>query len=461
MIRTSLSLRWRLMILILAPLALISTGIGYWRIWGAIDTANEVFDQTLTALTLAVSKDVSTSGGEVLSETTSELLALTYSDRLYYHVHGPDGVFITGYATPPIMPSGLQVTESIPVFYDSVYRGETVRVAKLMERTTIGNLRGLSAVTVWQPVAARNAIVRRIAERAVIVILSLLATAAAVIWFGINLGLKPLTDLQSAIALRSGDDLGKIRRPVPAEVVGLVQTLNDLFDQVTESMASRDRFVSDAAHQLRNPVAGLLSVAEAAASSADPDEKARRVTEVVTAAKHVSRLANQLLSLERAKTPSDKGKFKDVDLRDVARAVCERNAPSILANGVDFAFDVDPVEVVVSADSFLLSEAIQNLIDNASIHGGPGNTEIKVSFGANGRMGIVQVVDAGPGLSKGDEDVAFSRFGQVRPSHGSGLGLAIVDEISSLHGGNASIQDAAVGACVRIEIPRVESASGA
>ena len=345
--RPPLSLRWRLMALILVPLTLISIATGYWRFSGAEQTANEVFDQTLVALLLAVSKDVSTSGGDVLSEATSQLLGNIYSDRLYYHVHGPDGAFTTGYATPPVKPPELTVTEDIPVLYDSRYRGRPVRVAKLMERTSLDTLSGLSAVTVWQPVSGRQAIAGRIAGRALIVIISLYLTVAGVIFFGIKLGLRPLTSLQSAIALRSGDDLSQIRRPVPVEVNGLVETLNGLFHQVTAVLESRDRFISDAAHQLRNPIAGLLSVAEAAGAATNAKDRAQRVWDVINAARHVSRVTHQLLSLERIKASSGATHFRPVDLRNIVRTVCERNARTILAGETDFAFDMADVPVMV------------------------------------------------------------------------------------------------------------------
>lgn len=451
--RPPLSLRWRLMILILIPLTLISAAAGYWRIDKASETVGEVFDQTLIALAVAVSKDISTSGGEALSEKTSALLNSIYRDRLYYHVHGPDGVFVTGYATPPVKPAGLTVTENVPILYNSDYRGEEVRVVKLMERTSLAGLTGLSAVTVWQPVSARDSIARRIAERAVIVILSLYITVAAVIWFGIKLGLKPLTDLQEAIALRSSDDLGNIRRPIPEEVTGLVETLNDLFGQVSAAISSRDRFISDAAHQLRNPVAGLLSVAEAAKASKTHDDRLIRIDEIITAARHVTRLTNQLLSLERAKDPASASRLAPADLRDIARDAAEHLAREVLSSGTAFDFDIPDESVPVMADSLLLSEAIQNLIDNSMKHGGANNSAIRVSVQAEDGFGKVCVRDHGPGLSASDAETVFARFSQLRPGSGSGLGLPIVSEIARLHGGQAEIIDCNDGARVCLQIP--------
>lgn len=326
------------MVLTLIPLTVISLLAGYWRISIAQDTTEEIFDRTLVALTLAISRDVVISGGDVVSPSTKTMMQNALGGRLFYHVYGPDGAFITGYATPPVLPKNLTLANDIPVVFEANYRGERVRVSRLREYSTYGPVRGFSAITVWQPMSSREDFVNQLARRAIVLIVSLLLTVAAVVWFGINLGLKPLTDLQDAISQRSPNDLSKIRRPIPPEVTGIVATLNTLFDQVSSAFESRDRFISDAAHQLRNPIAGLLSLAEAARDAQKPEDRLSRTHEVVTAARHASRLTNQLLSLERAKGDTEIAQYRLVDVNDTVRDVCERNADRILEQGLDFSF---------------------------------------------------------------------------------------------------------------------------
>ncbi len=454
MLQSSLSLRARLLILILIPLTVISILAGYWRVSTAIDTTREVFDKTLIALTLAISRDVIVSEGDALSETTSRLIRNTLGGQVFYHVYGPDGSFITGYATPPVMPPGVELKGNEPFLFDSVYRGEPVRAARLQEFSAFDAVSGFSAVTVWQPLGEREAFVRDQAIRAMAVIASLYITVAAVVWFGINLGLKPLTDLRNAISQRSSDDLSGIKRPIPPEVKGVVDTLNDLFRQVRSAMESRDRFISDAAHQLRNPIAGLLSLAEAARDAKTPEDRTSRVQEVVQASQHASRLTNQLLSLERAKGQIDRTRFSKNDLNEVIRMVCERNAPRVLGQGIDFEFQESEKPLPVFVDGLMVQEAVENLIDNALMHAGPENTGINVTVFSNDGMATVYVSDRGKGLDVKDSDTAFSRFGQLSPSQGSGLGLAIVEEIASLHGGHARIEPTAKGARISLSIPK-------
>ena len=453
MARPALSLRARLMILTFIPLTLISLLAGYWRISAAAETARDIFDRTLIALAVAISKDIANSGGEVLSGPTAELLQSTYSGRFYYHVYGPDGVFITGYATPPVKPATLEIAENIPQLFEADYRGERVRVAQMKERMTLDTLTGTSVVTVWQTLSARQDFTRQQAIRAIALIITLILTVAGVVWFGINLGLKPLTDLQQAIGMRSSDDLSTIKRPVPPEVSGIVATLNGLFGQVSAAIASRDRFISDAAHQLRNPVAGLLSLAEAAADAKSESDRQLRVREIVDAARHATRLTNQLLSLERAKGRPDRSGFRRHDLNQLVQEVCERNAKPVLLRGLDFSFDAAGAPAEISGEGLLIQEAVQNLIDNALKHAGPGNTSITVSVTTADGRAIINVADRGVGMAQEDSDLAFSRFSQLRPGEGSGLGLAIVDEIARLHGGEVRIEKAEIGARLSIAIP--------
>ena len=282
----AMSLRTRLLLLILVPLVIISLLAGYWRFTVATQTAEALFDRTLLAITLAISRDVVVSGGDALSPSTADLMRDTSGGEIFYHVHGPDGVFVTGYATPPPPPRDASTTDGIPVLFLSRYRGEDVRVARLREMSTIDLITGFSTITVWQTMSAREAFARDLALRAAIVMGSLILTVALVVWFGINLGLKPLTDLQDAISIRSSDDLSKIRRPIPREASGIVATLNGLFDQVTRAFASRDAFLSDAAHQLRNPIAGVLSMAESVRDAKSEDARKERTSELIGAVKH-------------------------------------------------------------------------------------------------------------------------------------------------------------------------------
>lgn len=448
------SLRARLTVIILVPLVLISIFAGYWRFTVALQTTEALFDRTLLASSLAIARDVLVSGGDALSETTRDLIRDSSGGQIFYHVHGPDGVFITGYATPPVPPSDVIPIRNKPVFFQSVYRGQDVRVVRLREAGEVDGVSGFSTVTVWQDFASRDQFARALGLRAAVLMASLIVTVAAVVWFGISLGLRPLTDLQAAISRRSTEDLGLIRRPLPREVSGLVATLNSLFKQVSEAMESKDVFISNAAHQLRNPIAGVLSMAEAAHSGKTSEETERRTGELAEAARHLSRLATQLLSYERAQARANAVAAEDVELVALVQSVADRNAPRVLARDLELEFDAaDSKTIAVRGDPVLLSEAIENLIDNALCHGGATLSHLCVRVSSDGAKAEVTISDDGRGIKAEDRAKAFDRFSQLQPGSGSGLGLSIVETIAKSHGGRVVINDVDQGTSIAVILP--------
>ncbi|MCF7747959.1 sensor histidine kinase [Sulfitobacter sp. M39] len=449
---TAMSLRSRLFMLILPPLLLLSIILGFWRFEVAQRTSETLFDRSLLAAALAISRDVAISGGDALSPSTRDFLSDAGGGELFYHVTGPGGIYITGYAYPPV--SGSRASEDRLNYTMAEYRGEPVRVLRMTESTTIGNLTGDTIVTVWQRDSDRNAFAAALARRAAALIASLMAALALVVWFGVKVGLRPLNDLQDAIQHRSPDDLGDIRRPVPAEVVGIVATLNRLFEQVRQSIEDHQVFISNAAHQLRNPASALLSLAEVLPDVSDPQERRLRERELIAAARKSARLANQLLSLERLRydeTPT----FDALELNAVAAEVCSDFAPTVLSRDIGFGFEPYLAPLPVNGDSVLLGEAITNLLENALSHGGPGLSAIRVSTVAEGRYAVLTVEDDGIGIPEGSGQAAFQRFGQLSEGEGSGLGLAIVQDVLRRHGGEVDLLLQEKGLAVVLRLPLI------
>jgi len=287
----AISLRARLVIVILSPLLITAAIIGFWAFKDAQIRAAERFDNSLLSTALSISRDIAVTGGDALSETTRDLLRDTSGGAVFYHVYAPDGVFVTGYATPPVPP---RAEETIPeqTYYDAIYQGQTVRALRFTQVMTMDRLNGPFTFTVWQNTALRDGFVQERTRPTFLVIAALMGALAIVVWFGVRLGLYPLRDLEAAIAQRSTDDLSPIRRKIPAEVGGIVGRLNDLFGEVGETLAQKDRFISDASHQLRNPLAGVLALAEAVKGAKTPEDAKARSEDLVIAARQSSALAN-------------------------------------------------------------------------------------------------------------------------------------------------------------------------
>ncbi len=447
------SLRLRLFILILTPLVLIAALLGLWRFMIAQKTAQELFDDSLLSAGLAISRDVAISGGDALSPTTRSMIRDASGGEIFYHVTGPGGIYVTGYAYPPAAtnPSAQEVYK--PQFFEALYRQEPVRVLKMTERVTIENLIGDATVTVWQRTADRNAFANELSIRAGILMGILLATLAIVVWFGVARGLRPLLDLQDAIDLRSPDDLSEIKRPVPIEVQGVVRTLNRLFGQVENSINAHQVFISEAAHQLRNPAAAVQSMAEALQDAKTDDDREKRISELVAAAKNSATVAEQLLSLERLRQPTHQDQMDKIDFRSVVEEACAEMGVHILAKGIEFDVTMHETAVTVFGDRIFLIEALKNLLDNAVKHGGSKLSQISVVLRSDGKYVKLTVADDGADLSPDQSEAAFGRFSQIEYSEGSGLGLSIVSAVAQRHGGMVEINQVERGASITLKLP--------
>lgn len=446
------SLRIRLFTIILVPLLVISVGVGLWRISEARDTAQELYDNALLITGLAVSRDVALADGDLISPETQALLADTAGGVVRYHVYAPDGVFVTGYAVPPVPPD-MPATQGEPyAFYDALYKGRDVRVLRLKYVTQIDGFSGLFTVTVWQDQAIRRAFVETLAWRAIAVISALILTAALVVWFGVNLGLKPLLDLEDAISRRNPEDLSPIQRHVPVETRGIVERLNRLFGQVSRSMEAQAAFISDASHQLRNPLAGVRALGEAILTARTLDSAKARAGDLVSAAERAGDLAENLMTLERARAAVG-DISRPVDLAQILRSTVADFEGRAARMGVTLTLVGTQQPAMAGADRTMTQEAVKNLIDNALQHGGPDLTSITVSLHQSHEWRVT-VADNGQGVPPVDFPKILARFGQADPSDGNGLGLSIAEAVARRHGGALTLDPVAKGFSASIRLPR-------
>jgi two-component system sensor histidine kinase TctE len=239
---------------------------------------------------------------------------------------------------------------------------------------------------------------------------------------------------------------------VPKEVIGIVATLNRLFAQVRSSFEAHQAFISDAAHQLRNPASALLSLAETLPEARDPARRQAHEQALIAAARKSARLANQLLSLERLRYEGVRS-VKRFDLTALAAQICRDQGPAVLSRDIDFEFFPSPNSLMVSGDPVLVGEAITNLIENAVTHGGSDMTKIKVRTLREGPDAVLLVQDDGVGIPEDQADTAFRRFGQLRSGEGSGLGLSIVQDVMQRHNGSVELLPVSLGTTVRLSFP--------
>jgi two-component system sensor histidine kinase TctE len=442
-------------VIILLPLLMIAVAVGAWQVGDARAKAAEVFDRSLLSNALTISADVARADGDALSLETRDQLRDAAGGQVFYHVYAPDGVFVTGYATPPVAVDRPAQTDADAEFYTAQYYGRDVRVLRLRDVTTIGGISGEFTYTIWQDVELRDAFVRDLSNRSFAIMAILIGSVAFVVWFGVNVGLRPLLDLEDAISARSSSDLRPIRRAVPQETRGLVERLNSLLRQVDATMTAQKEFISNAAHQLRNPLAGVLALAEAVASAPTPDAARARARELVGSARGASDLANKLLTLERVQADPEHLSDELVDVDALVREAVSTQMPAARSAGVEIALQTSPTPAHLAGDQLMLQEAVVNLLDNALRHGGCGLSRIDVSVSQTADHVDIAVRDDGKGLEQADVPFVLSRFGQVSPGEGSGLGLSIAEAVARRHGGRLHLdtKPPGLGAIMVLPLP--------
>jgi two-component system sensor histidine kinase TctE len=283
-----------------------------------------------------------------------------------------------------------------------------------------------------------------------------------IVWIGTGAGLAPLLRLRKEVEGRSPLDLAPLQiESAPQEVRSLVGALNALLASVRQSVDAQKRFIADAAHQLRTPLAGLKSQTALAIAATDDPALIERLKLVDQSATRGAHLINQLLMLARADpeatTAADKA---PLDVPAFVQEIVAEYVPRALRAQIDLGMDDaaprdDGAPLRIEANALLLREALTNVLDNAIKYTGRGG-EITVRIAPDGGDVLVTVTDNGPGIPAADRARVFERFVRATDQgEGCGLGLSIVRDIVALHGGTVDLQDARPhGLRVAIRLPR-------
>lgn len=423
-------------------LLLAGAATAYWVAWRS---ATKAYDRALFDTTLAIADQLRVIAGTPQLPLTPQARAVLLTDkfdRIFYAVRGPDGTILDG--EPGLTMHAFEGNrldgEGNRYYFDSLLAGVPIRVAALQIELAGQPFTVLAGETLIK----RNSLVREILLGMLLPELLLAIVSISVVWFGVRSGLMPLSKLRHELAERSHTDLSPVRVSVPEEMQPVVTEINGLLARLDHSLSSQRNFVSDAAHQLRNPIAALQAQVEAAAGEFSPDNRAR-LEGVLAAAHRLSHLVDQMLALARAE-PSAAQTQAEVSLEEVVGAVAIRQQ-------VDLGFELSPV--CVRGNPLLLQELLGNLLDNALRHTPPGGS-ITVSCGQQGETAWLAVDDSGSGIPAGELERVFERFYQL-PSDfrdGNGLGLAIVREIARQHGGSVSAAHSSKlgGACILVNL---------
>ncbi|MFC4160992.1 sensor histidine kinase [Chitinimonas lacunae] len=408
----------------------------------ALRYTNVAIDQSLAQSSRALARQVKPFGDGLFIDfprAAREILEEDPNDRLYYMVSTPPGQFILGDNRMPPPPEPLRRDDGTPHFYDGYLAGQAVRVAALQLRIGTPERRQTMLVQVAKSTVARTQLAREILTVMLTPLALLLLATSLIVRAGIGRGLAPLQGLRNQVENRSPRDLTPIEvENAPTEVRSLAAALNTLLGEVKQQVASHKRFIADAAHQLRTPLAGLKSQTELALREideavADPAALRQRLARLEASADRGIRLVNQLLALARAEPDAPLARAP-LDLARLLRDLGREAVPRALARQLDLAVDGAETPVMVVGHEGLLRELFANLIDNAIAYT-PGGGEVVVRL-EGGPHPTVEVRDTGPGIPAEELERVFERFyrGAAQANaRGCGLGLPIAREIARRH----------------------------
>jgi two-component system sensor histidine kinase TctE len=446
-----LSLRVRIIVVLSAVLSVGAIVLGFAAWHSASLAAEQAYDRLLSGGVVQIAENVYVQGGVVtLDPPVSAIATLAAYDFVFYKVVDPRGVVVAGYEDLISKADTAEVRTRV-VLENGSYQGQPVRVATLAKRIEDPTVEGWATIVLAQTMEARQALARDLTLKALGVIAVMSALALLATGFAIKLALKPLTRIEREIAKRRPDDLRPIEAEPPVEIRNLVQAIDDFMRRLSERMAVMQRFIADAAHQIRTPLAALDAQAEILLGTPASQRKDETVKRIHERAAELGRLTGQLLDHAMVIHRMDAVATTAVDLNQLARGVLAKTVPLSLSREVNIAFIPAEPPPIISGDAVSLREALGNLIDNALKHG--AHNQLVVTVGEEQKSAWIEVADDGDGFSAPPEKLARP-FVKGPTSSGSGLGLSIAIEVARAHQGELTISRDGTMTRVRLGLAR-------
>jgi two-component system sensor histidine kinase TctE len=421
--------------------------------------ADAPYDRALDDRTEALAQQVRLAGDRVvvnLPRAARDLLVAGDDDVVYYQAVGPLGRLIAG---DPDLPR--------PGLYDypqpgqvklrtTTFRGEQVRIGYMYLDQIEGDAIAPVLVQVAETLDKRTRLANEIIKGVIFPQFMILPVAVMLVWFGLSRGLAPLKTLRERIRARDPDDLSPIDpRAAPEEIAPLVDAFNEMLERLAQNVSAQKRFIADAAHQMKTPLAGLRTQTELALRERDPAELRRNLEQIARGSQRAAHLISQLLSLARTENLRDAASFAPMDLKPLAREVVSEWVPAAIERGIDLGFETvgaspalraGEAAAPIAGHPILLREMMNNLLDNAlryTQHGGA----VTLRVVTDSHHVHLEIEDSGPGIGPAERELVFERFYRVLGTgvDGSGLGLAIVREIADQHGATILVETARPG----------------
>lgn len=439
----------------LIPILLVGAVFAYLF---ALHAAMTAYDFGLLNDAVDLSRQVAVRQGRLsidLPLAAQEMLQVNNQDRETYAAWDESGMLFSG------NPKLLQLREPIignnHRFADLALDGEENRAVILRQW-----MRGkVYYIAVSQTLRGRNLVSGSTFAGIVFPEALIAFVSIAVILLGVRRGLSPVEALRDEIASRSSDDLRPIEETsAPSELAPIIHGINELFAHLSSAFAGHRRFIADAAHQLRTPLAAMSSQIEVALEETPKDINAT-LRELLETAQRTTHLSNQLLSLARLEhTETAMLDVASVDLHQVFLETSADFVSLAARKGVEITFDLPPLRIRGSA--LMLRELLANLLDNA-VRYTPAGGKVDVTLqGGNGVI-LLTMENDGPAVPHEELEKLGTPFHRLPSSDpgGCGLGLAIVREIARIHGAEVAFGHGANGAGLRVQVRFHAAAGGA
>ena len=428
------SIRRRLLVFLIPSLLLLVVGAAALTYYVALHVATFAYDRSLLdpALDMAANVRMDADGPRLaMIKQAQEALLYDHEDTLIFQIRSPGGAFIAGdegLNLPPNLKPGERV------FFDGRYNDEPVRVAAVRSDSGL-------YVQVAETLNKRNRLIWEILAAGLLPAILIALATLALTWTGVTQGIAPLSWLRTQLLGRSSQDLRPLdEHATPVEIAPAVQALNRLLAQLRESNEMQQRFLTNAAHQLRTPLAGLQMHLELLLRRELAPELREEIAGMHAATVRASHLASQLLALAKAEASAeDSSRLASVDLYAVADRAVQEWVQRAIARDIDLGFALEHATVL--GNPLLLGEALDNLLDNALRYTPSGGT-VTLRCGTDAGQPFLSVEDSGPGIPESARGRVCERFYRVQgtPGDGAGLGLAIVKEVVQKHRASLHIE---------------------
>ena len=324
-------------LLLLWPISLVLT----WLVAQGI--AGKPFDRALEYNAGALAQLVSVNNNKVqfsLPLPARELLRADDSDTVYYQVLGANGEYLSGERALPLPPDDEKAVPGEVRIRDDEIRGVAIKVAYTWVKVTLPGARP-ALVQVAETLEKRSVLATEIVKGVMLPQFVILPIAVLLIWLALVQAIKPLNMLEERIRARKPDDLSPIdAQAAPLEVAPLVDSVNDLLLRLKDSIATQKRFLADAAHQLKTPLAGLRMQADLAQrEGADADELKQSLRQIGRSSVRATHTVNQLLALARAESSGSAMPRQTCDLAELTMSVVRDCVPRAIEKQIDLGYE--------------------------------------------------------------------------------------------------------------------------